>query len=871
VAEGQTPPPAPKPAPAKSPLDKAVVRGGLQDPDGTAVSDVNVDLAPSAGGKPLTATTDDEGAFEFSDVPAGEYVLSLNVPGFEPVEKSITVGSEPVARIRVKLKIAQVSEKVTVSAQSDLVAEDNRGQARFDEHLVMNLPVRDGNPLVVPSLFLNPATTGASGPTLIVDGVETSSLDLPSSSVKSVAVDQNPYSAEFGRPGKGRLEVTTRGGVHRRYRGNVLAMFRNSAVDASNPLATVRPVQQRAIGEVELDGPLTTAQQTTFFLAGRYHLFNNSAVVYATTPGGLTINNVTTPQGLFIENVGVPQRTTSLFGRIDNRFRPSHKLSVLYKFKDDKTDSQGVGGLYLPDRATNNFNHENEGKILETFTPSANFQNQARLTYKQERQTTSSAFGGYAVDIPGYAYFGGAPRNFSLIEKLGDMQDVASLFYGRHNLRFGAGVKLRNFSSTDRSNFGGTFIFSGLADFESPSPHPSQFTMNLGNPSVDFPDHEVYSFLQDDMRLRPDLSLMLGLRYEFQPSVSSHQNLAPRLAVAYAPRSTNAVLENTVFRAGFGVFYDRQPYLMQQDSLLYGGSAIQQIVLSCPLSCPSYPQPFLPGTPPASVAPPSIMTTDPSIRFPYLMQGSFAVERKLGRGQNFLTVELSTLRGVDLYRSRNLNAPLPGTLTPPNPNFVNIDQFEASGSSQSNSLTVTYKGRLQKLNIMAQYVLSRTLDDVYDTQNGFLYTPSNNYDPHADWGRSDLDRRHRFNAVLVYPWRFGSQLSAIFNAWSGLPYNITTGKDDNNDTVFNDRPPGLWRNAGRGAAYTDLDLRLSKRWRLMRHREHAHFVELAWDAFNVFNHANFQNYNGVIISPTFGQPHTAYPARQLQVSVRYHF
>src|SRR5947209_4151980 len=648
TADRQDPRPASKLTVASSPQDTGAVRGNVHDPDGTAVPDTNVDLTNSSGGQRLSTTTDEDGVFEFTKVPPGNYALHVIIPGFEPVEKPVVVGSEPLARIRVKLKIAQVSEKVTVSGQSVVVAEENRSQARFDEHMVMNIPGRDDDPLVVPSLFLNPAVVGSSGPTLIVDGVETSSLDLPTSSVKSVTVDQNPYSPEFGRPGKGRLEITTRKGVHSRYRGNVLAMFRNSALDARNALAVERPVQQRGIGEVELDGPLTGSGLTTFFVAGRYHLFNNSAVVDATTPPGLVVNNITTPGGSLIENVAVPERTTSLFGRVDSHFRPTHTLSLFYKYKDSKLDNQGVGGLDLPDRGTNFFEHENEFRAVETATPSANFQNQARFTYKQDRQSTTSVSNDPAVIVLGAFNSGGAQTDRHLTETMADAQDVASLFYGRHNLRFGTGVKLRYFSAEDRSNFGGTFTFSSLADFQStPSPQPSQFNMNFGNPSVDFQDHQVFAFLQDQLRLLPNLSVMAGLRYEFQPAVSHYQNLAPRLAVAYSPGGTNRILSNTVFRGGFGIFYDRQPYLMQQDGLLYDGSAIRGIVLSCPLSCPSYPNAFLPGNPPAAVATPSIRTTDPNIRFPYLMQGSLAIERKLWRGQNYLARDLSTVRRLD--------------------------------------------------------------------------------------------------------------------------------------------------------------------------------------------------------------------------------
>src|SRR6516162_4954083 len=178
--------------------NEQTVRGDVRAPDASPVTGVDVLLTSENQEKPRSSETDEEGMFEFPKVAPGKYVLRVEVPGFEPVEKPIEVGSEPVPRIRLKLKIAEVSDKVTVSGQSVLLAEENRGQARFDEHMVMHLPARDANPLVVPSLFLHPAVVGASGPTIIVDGVETSSLDLPTSSVKSVTVDQNPYSPEFG-------------------------------------------------------------------------------------------------------------------------------------------------------------------------------------------------------------------------------------------------------------------------------------------------------------------------------------------------------------------------------------------------------------------------------------------------------------------------------------------------------------------------------------------------------------------------------------------------------------------------------------------------------------------------------------------------
>src|SRR6266705_1168376 len=594
------------------------VRGVVQGPDGTVVSDANVVLTAAAEAQPLTTTTDEEGGFAIKNVPEGEYVLRVNAPGFKEAQMAVTVGPAALRPLRVKLKISTVTEKVTVNASNQpiLLAEENHNDVQFNEHMTMNVPSKDGNPLTVPSLFLAPSVfgNGSSSPQIIVDGVESSALDLPASSVKNVAVDQNPYSAEFGRPGKARLEVTTKRGVRSRYRGNVVAIFRNSALDARNAFASVRPLQQRGIGEAELDGPISST--ATFLLSARYHVFNDSSVVSAlTTLGPLT------------ENARAPVRSLHLFGRIDERLSPVHRISVLYKFLDRTLDNQGIGGFNLPEQATNVFNHENEVKILETATPSASVWNQVRLTYKQERQSTASVNNQPAILVLGFFNSGGAQISNRVTEQMGDVEDIASIFHGRHDFHFGGGIRPRFLSAEDSANFGGTFTSSTLSDYENGK--PVLFAMNTGAPVVYFHQHEFFTFFQDDIRVRPSFSVMLGLRHEFQSNVSSYKNFAPRLALAYAPGKGQ-----TVVRGGFGVFYERQPVIMEQQSLLYGGSAIRQIVISNP----TYPDPFAPGETPTQVTP-SVVRIAPGIRLPYLMQGSLAVERRLGHGQNFLTLE----------------------------------------------------------------------------------------------------------------------------------------------------------------------------------------------------------------------------------------
>jgi hypothetical protein len=170
------------------------------------------------------------------------------------------------------------------------------------------------------------------------------------------------------------------------------------------------------------------------------------------------------------------------------------------------------------------------------------------------------------------------------------------------------------------------------------------------------------------------------------------------------------------------------------------------------------------------------------------------------------------------------------------------------------------------LDILSQYTLSRAKNDI----GGASSLPADNYDLAGEWGRADYDRRHRFNFAGIYRLPLDFRVGGIVGLSSGAPFNITTGYDDNQDTVANDRPPGVSRNTGRGPGSANVDARLSKRFRLERGKQRPE-LELGFDAFNLFNHVNFKTYIGTLSSPFFGNANAALHARKLQVSLRLRF
>jgi hypothetical protein len=826
----------------------AALKGVVLDDSGAVIPGARVTLTNKVTEKSDSAETSPKGEFEFGIDPVDEYAVKVRAQGFQTRDVPVPARSG-AAPLRVILDVSEASENVTVSGKFDSPsASDPLDSVFLPDNFIRDLPHKNGDPLAIPILFTAPNITGAEGPALIVDGVEADSLDLPLTAVKQITVNQSPYSPEFSKPGRGRLDVITDKGSRSRIKSNLTFMLRNAAMNARDPFSPVHPLAAREIVDGEADGPITPL--LSVMGSFRYDRETAHGVI-----------NALLPSGIYNADVPEPIRKTSGFTRFDYR-SPSHTHKDIfeYKYKNISDRNHLVGGLNLADRGENVFSHENEIRLLDT-NIGQSLLNQFSLSLKQERSDLDSLSPGIALEVLGAFNSGSSRADQHLHESAAILQNYTTLTRGVQTIRFGGTFKARDLHARDGSDFIENYIFSSLDDYLNRT--PLALEVNRGNPNVAWTHFEFASFVQDDIRVRPNLSLMLGLRHEAQTRVDHIDNFAPRLAVAYSPGKRGLVV-----RAGGGIFYERQPLDLERQDLLYNGQRIQQLVVE---------NPTFPATAESLTAvPPSLWRFDPHAALPYLIQAGAGADQRLGRF-GVLSAEYYTLRGAHLYRTRNINAPAIWTDRGPipsadgirpDPDYVNINQFETAGSSRSNAMTVTFRAnRGRKIQLLAQYTLSKTMSD--SDRGNFLRLPANNYDLRPEWGPSALDQRHRFNFVGTYRLPKQIRLGWVASYRTGLPYDITTGEDNNGNTVPTERPPGITRNMGRGTSFSNFDLRLAREFRFGA--DARHLVGVAVEGFNILNHVSYNEFIAVTSSPLFGQPETAFPVRQLQLSMRFAF
>ena len=298
------------------------------------------------------------------------------------------------------------------------------------------------------------------------------------------------------------------------------------------------------------------------------------------------------------------------------------------------------------------------------------------------------------------------------------------------------------------------------------------------------------------------------------------------------------------------------------------GTRQQQIIVRNP----SFPEPFQAGT--TEVVPPlSIRVRSPDLEAQAEVRNLVSLERRLpGNAQATVSYEFN--RSTNRLRSINLNAPLPGSTEPPDPTRGNVLELQSTGRETSHEITLRVQQRLRTLTVSGSYQWFRGRND----SQGAFSTPANNHDPAADWGRSN-DQVHRFDGRLDAQLPLGIFATLSIRARSGQPYTITTGQDDNGDTVLNDRPPGVSRNSETGPGFQSVSLNLSKAFYLRRNLGtgggaiggSGMQVNVFTNVTNLLNRSNFRAVSGALTSLRFGEPTSADDPREIQIGVRFRF
>ncbi|MEA2238092.1 MAG: hypothetical protein QOC81_2816 [Thermoanaerobaculia bacterium] len=826
---------------------QVVVTGTVTDPSGAAVAGANVSVRGTTN---VSAVTDDLGNFRIGALTPGRYRLDVNSgDDFKPLRRDVNV-SPAMAPIVIQLSLAAVEESLDVTADDARPSVDtaaNLDTTTLSGAALDQLPVFDQDFVGALSQFLDPASIATGGATIVVDGVEMKSAGVPKSAVQEISINDDPYSAESSRPGRGRIEIITKPGSGH-LRGNVNFTFRNAALATRSYFAPAKPPEQRQAAEGVLSGPIGK-EGTSYLMTFSRQNDDAAAVVHALTP-----------DGAFDQTVAAPSTNTEFMARVTHDWNEKHRGSLQVNWKRSANQMQGVGGVVLPQAAVNASSREDDlfFTVHSILTPER--LNQFQLTFEFNREPSTSLSTLPGIIVRDAFTSGGAQSTILRTESGGKLNDIVTISHGKHIVKFG--VQIPNLNRRvwdDETNRGGTFSFATLADYAAGRPYA--YTVQQGSGRVSLWWREYGAFVQDQVRLSPKLQASFGLRYDWQAFFHDANNFSPRLSLAWSPVKDG----KTIVRGGAGLFYDRSGVGPVASLMLHNGTTLR----SYTILNPSYPDPFAGGVSLANV-PANVTQLAPDVQIPYTLQYSVGVERQLTKSLSFVAGYRAS-RGHHLFRSVDVNAPLPPDYTSvPVRSLGHVQQIRSDGRLRSDAIELTFRGRAGKhLSGQAQYTLSRASNDT----GGIFWYPSNQYAPvSAEWGPADFDVRHRLNLLgTLSAGRWGNfGLSARFT--SALPYSETAGTDPFHTGMSNARPAGIGRNTLRTSGYRNVDLRWSHDVRLSEAKgEKGSELTLSVDAFNILNHPNFAGYVGNVRSPFYLSPTSVSPGRRLQLSAEVKF
>ncbi len=872
------------------------LRGLVTDELGAAVVGASVILNDASGVQKAATTTNGEGVYVFNGVAPGKYLVSAMAEGFaasEGAKVDLAAGQRQTQDLTLRVTF---EEKVTVAAETPLSTEStsNANQTLITGKDLDALP-DDPDELAAALQALAGPSVGPNGGQIFIDGFSGGRLP-PKESIREIRINQNPFAAENDQP-SGRVDILTRPGTDK-FRGSTFFNFEDESLNSRNPFSSSRtPFQIRQFGG-NLGGPLVAKKASFFVDLQRRETDDNELV------RGTQLDANLNPE-VFGFGVVAPRMNTTFSPRIDYQLNTNNTLIARYSYNRSRSENNGVGAFSLPERGYDGAFTQHNFQFTETTVLNASMINETRFQYTRNR---SENFGDNTIpvlNVSGAFISGGSQVGRTLnTNNSWELQNFLAWQKGTHALKFGG--RIRGVSITDNSpnNFGGQWVFTGalvpqldannnpltnlpgvFADsleryrrtllgnqlgrtplqIREMGGNPSQFSISSGNPLADVSRVDVGVYAQDDWRLRPNLTLSYGLRYENQTNIDSNWNFGPRAAFAWSPGAANSTRPpNMVIRGGGGIFYNRFSENQTLQVRRFNGVNQQQFfVTDRPLyvnnvfvqPIPSVLDVFDPNNP--SLIPPTNLLNldarqitwqvDRALESPRVYLGGIQVERQLPK-RFTATMGFYSIHIRNVIRARDINAPLPGSITALNPggtrpmgNIGDVYQYESTGRFDQNQMFIALNSRFSRnFSFHASYSLSKTENDT-DGQGGGLF-PANSYDLSNEYGRAAFDIRHRlhFFGTISLPW-WQVTLNPFVTATTGRPFNIVTGQDTNLDRQFTERPsfapanavcggdivctpfgnfnrnpaPGeelIPRNFGQSPGYVSVNLRVSKTW-----------------------------------------------------------
>ncbi len=807
----------------------ASLHGVVTDPSNAAIPDATV-IATGTDGKVKTTSTDQSGRYTLVGLTPGSYTIRIGAKGFTLFEKT-GVGISPGQSISLDANLTVTLEKQEVTVNSEdrqtQISTDpaNNAGALILKGEDLNALSDDPDDLASDLQALAGPAAGPNGGQIFIDGFSGGRLP-PKESIREIRINSNPFAAEYDRLGFGRIEIFTKPGTDK-FRGQAFFSFGDRIFNSRNPFATTQPPYQSRQFGGNVSGPL--GKKASFFLdIEKRDIDENALIVASVLDPSLNI----VP---FNSAIVTPIRRTTLSPRIDYQIDAANTMSARYTYTTQTHEDQGVGQFALASRGYATDNTEQTVQVTETAVLNARTINETRFQYIRERNHQQGVSNTPTINVSGAFVSGGAPFSLNFTDQDSyELQNYTSMALGTHALKFGARLRGSTDASQSTSNYNGTFTFAGgrfpilitngqvqldasgqrvLTDLTSIQVYrqtqlllqqglssvqiralgygPNQFTLSGGTPLAGVDQFDAGLFVQDDWRVRPNVTISGGLRYEVQTNIHDMGDISPRIGIAWAPGSAKASLRpKTVIRGGFGIFYERFSENLTLNAERHNGVTVQQFVVRSPDFFPVVPTVASLTSARQTQA---INRVDSGLRAPYIMQSAIGIERQLPRNIT-LSMNYTNSRGLHNLRTRNINAPLLGTYDIANPAsgvrpFGNsqgdIYQYESSGVFKQNQLITSVQARINpRISIFSFYSLSSAHSNT-DSVNSF---PANQYDLSTEYGRAGFDVRHRafIGGNVNGPW--GVSLSPFIMMASGGPFNITTGRDLNGDGVFTDRP-----------------------------------------------------------------------------------